>query len=87
MSGVITWRELCRKEVICVSDGARLGYFCDLEAAEGSGIIIAFYLPDVKVFSFSKKKKIRVCREWIERIGEDIVLVRRYERIDGECKK
>ena len=87
MSDVITWRELCRKEVICVCDGARLGYFCDLEAAESSGCIIAFLLPDTKGFSFSKKPKIRVCREWIEKIGDDIVFVRRYERIDGECKK
>ena len=82
-----TWRELCQKEVISVCDGTRLGYFCDFELCLQDGCIIAFLLPDRKGFSFTKKPKFRVCREWIERIGDDVVLVRRYEKIEGECKR
>ena len=81
----VTWKELCVKEVICSRDGARLGYFCDFEADIDSGCIFAFLLPDNKGFSFSKKAKYRVRREWIERIGEDVILVCRYEKIDKEC--
>ena len=82
----LTWRELSGKEVISVCDGARLGYFCDLEADVFSGCILAFLLPDGKGFSLGKKAKYRVPRDKIERIGEDVILIRGYEKIEKECK-
>lgn len=82
----MTFRELSLKEVICTTDGARLGYINDLEFDCGTGCIAAFLLPDNRFFSFTHKPRYRICREWVERIGEDLILVCRYELLSG-CKK
>lgn len=76
-----TFRCLSEKEVICTSDGARLGFVFDLEIDLSSGCIKALLLPENKAFSFSRKPGYRVLLEWVERIGEDLILVCRYQRL------
>ena len=75
----VTFSDLCRKEVICLCDGKRLGYIDDFEADLESGCLLAFFLPDGRGF-FRKKNVYRVDRCWIERVGEDLILVNRYEK-------
>lgn len=77
---VFRYSELCDKEVICVCDGKRLGYIDDFEADAENGCILVFLIPDAKGSLFKKRTVWRVDRRWIERICEDLVLVRRYER-------
>ena len=79
----MTFKELSTKEVICISDGARLGFICDMELSVYDGCITAFLLPDTGLFSFSNKPRYRVCREWVEKVGEDLILVCRYEQLSG----
>ena len=83
----MTYRELSSKEVICITDGARLGYICDLEFSPSSGCVHAFYLPDTRFFSFSNKPRYKICREWVEKYGEDLILVCRYEVLGRENTK
>ena len=81
-----TFKELCGKEVICTCDGARLGYVNDLEFDEKTGCVCALLLPDNKPFSFSRKPRFRVCLDWIEQFGKDLILICRYEELNA-CKK
>ena len=83
----LTFRELCSKEVICVCDGARLGFINDVVFDAAGGCVLAFLLPDNKGFTFSRRAKYRIERCDIERIGEDLILVRRYTAVGGECRK
>ena len=86
MKNEITFSSLCDKEVICICDGSRLGYIFDLEMDLDCGCVQAFLIPDSKGFSFKRKAKYRVCREWIDRVGTDLILIRRYETV-GQSKK
>lgn len=78
----MTFLELSAKEVICTCDGARLGYINDLEL-EG-GRVCAYLLPDRRLFCFSRKPRYRVETPWVERIGEDLILVCRYQRLEND---
>ena len=83
----MTFSELSSKEVICISDGKRLGYIGDLEFDRDGGRVVAYLLPCNRFFSFSRKMCYRVCRDWVEKIGEDLVLVCRYEKLEKETGK
>ena len=83
----MTAKDLSSKEVICVCDGRRLGYICDYELSPDAACVRAFLLPDGRPFSFSSRPKYRVCRDWVEKIGEDLILVRRYEELRAEKGK
>ncbi|MBE6551824.1 MAG: YlmC/YmxH family sporulation protein [Ruminococcaceae bacterium] len=81
--------ELKEKEVINISDGARLGFICDIEADLYTGRIIAVIIPlQTGILGFSSKKEtIRVCWEQIERIGDDIILVKLHPSEAEKLKK
>jgi YlmC/YmxH family sporulation protein len=71
-----SFSKLQNKELVNVSDGARLGYACDLELDTQSGKINALIVPTChKGFHFGKCPEIRVPWECIRRIGEDLILV------------
>ena len=82
----MTAKELSSKEVICISDGKRLGYICDIEFTKDC-CLSAFLLPDNRFFALSGRPKYRVLLDWVEKIGSDLILVRRYEQICCEKKK
>ncbi len=84
---MIRFSLLCGKEVICVKDGARLGYINDLEFDPGCGRIIAFLLPDNRFLNFSRKPRFRVCFEDIEQVSADLILVCRYECLEEGKKR
>ncbi|MBR4288671.1 MAG: YlmC/YmxH family sporulation protein [Clostridia bacterium] len=72
--------DLRKLEVINVCNGKRLGCICDLELDLCSGCILAILIPKKTELSelFCKKENRYVKIPWdcIERIGDDIVLVR-----------
>ena len=83
----MTYSSLSAKEVICTCDGVRLGYIGDLELDACGGRVLAYLLPDNRFFSFSRKMRYRVALDWVEKMGEDLILVCRYERIEYPFKK
>ena len=64
------------KEIICVQDGRRLGYVCDLELDPVTGKICALIVPG-SVGLLSLARRTRCCIPWenVVRIGDDIILV------------
>ncbi|MBQ8288081.1 MAG: YlmC/YmxH family sporulation protein [Clostridia bacterium] len=64
------------KEIICVQDGRRLGYVCDLELDPITGKICALIVPGTaSLFSFARRGRCCIPWENIVRIGDDIILV------------
>ncbi len=81
--------ELKEKEVINISDGARLGYICDIEVDLYIGRLVAVIIPLHTGFLglSAKKETLRVCWEQIEKIGDDIILVRLHSSESEKLKK
>lgn len=80
----LTFKELCTREVICMTDGARLGFINDLEFSPDCCTVCAYLLPSTAFLSFSNKPKYRIECNWVERFGEDIILVRRYQVLSNK---
>ncbi len=70
--------ELQCKEVINVCDGCRLGYICDVEVDVCTGKLVSIIVPGRwSIFTlFSGSDEYVICWDQIEKIGDDIVLVR-----------
>ena len=76
--------DLCRifdmgyKEVVDLGSGARLGYLSDVEIDERDGRVVSAVIPGkLRFFGLFGREDDRVI-PWdsIEKIGEDIILVR-----------
>ena len=69
--------DLHRKEVICVSDGRRLGYISDVCVEIPTGNIVSIVVPGpCKFFGlFGRRDDYIIPWSCIRRIGPDIVLV------------
>ncbi len=69
--------ELKTKEVINVSDGARLGYVSDVEIDLKTGKIIAIVLPGAyKMMGFlGREEDIIIKWDNIKKIGDDIIII------------
>ena len=76
-----TFCELRDKEVISVKDGRRLGFISDLEIVLCTGRVNCIILPPSGscLALFSKKGKIVIPWNAIEKIGDDIILVKYCE--------
>lgn len=79
--------ELCGKEVINLSDGARLGIIgeCDLTFEIQSGKITAILLPGRSGFFnlFGEGKPLTVPWYTLKRIGDEVVIV----ELDGAAER
>ena len=75
---VVSFSDLSDKEVINLCDGKRLGYVCDADIDTECGKIIRLSIP-AKGGLFPGKSRIYIRGENIERIGEDIILVKYTE--------
>ncbi len=76
----LTFNMLKDKEVISVTDGRRLGYIIDMEIDSCGKILSIILPPPGKYFTiFSGKDNCRIPWECIERIGNDIILVKNFE--------
>lgn len=69
--------ELRCKEVICVADGRRLGFVCDLEVEIPEGCVKSIIVPGPCRFLglFGRKDDFVIPWGCIKRIGPDIILV------------
>lgn len=69
--------ELKCKEVICVADGRRLGYICDVQVEIPEGCIKAIVVPGPCRFFglFGRRGDFVIPWNCIRRIGPDIILV------------
>ena len=69
--------ELQCKEVICVSDGRRLGFISDIEVEVPEGCVTAIIVPGPCRYLgiAGRKDDYRIPWNCIKRIGPDIVLV------------
>lgn len=64
------------KEIICVSDGRRLGFVCDAEIDPITGHICALLVPGpIKLTGLRLRPSFVIPWENIVRIGDDIILV------------
>ena len=69
--------ELHSKEVICVSNGQRLGFVCDVEVTVPEGNVVSLIVPGpCRLLGLAGRRDDYVI-PWgcIRRIGPDIVLV------------
>lgn len=69
--------ELRCKEVICLADGRRLGFVCDLEIEIPEGCVKSIIVPGPCRFLglFGRKDDFVIPWGCIKRIGPDIILV------------
>lgn len=68
--------ELCKKEVICISDGKKIGFPADIEI-DKCGNILYLHVPVKSTFSlFAGKNCVQVPWCDVERIGCDVIWVR-----------
>lgn len=81
--------ELKNKEVINLCDGSRLGFVSDVELDLDCGRVIALIVPCCQKlfdFKFGKCDFVRVLWCDIERIGDDVILVRAHRPV-GRLKE
>ena len=69
--------ELRAKEVICVSDGARLGFASDVEIDLETGKILALVVPGAYRLMglFGKDDDVVIKWESIKKIGDDVIII------------
>jgi len=78
--------ELKNKEVVNICDGRRLGYIIDAEIDLDCGRVVSLIIPsEGKILSFSKCEPVRVLWCDIEKIGDDVILVRADETLGVRC--
>ncbi len=70
--------DLQNKDIVNVSDGRNIGNIIDVKIDERNGAIIALVVePSKKMMSFiNRGQDQEVAWQNIERIGEDVILVR-----------
>lgn len=71
----IKYSDLCKKIVVNICDGSRLGYVSDLEIDSMCGRINALMVPQGRKL-FSKACYHVIRWDQIDRIGEDAILVK-----------
>ena len=73
----IKFSQLQCKEVICISDGRRLGYVADVQIELPEGKVCAVLVPGPGKIMGAFGKHDEFCIPWscIKKIGPDIVLV------------
>ncbi len=78
MSAVVLFSKLKEKEVVSITDGKCLGRIVDAEIDLDERRITAIILPYAggRIAFFEKAEEWRIPWEMIERVGEDVILVK-----------
>jgi len=80
--------ELGDKEVINICDGRRLGCVTDVEVDIGDGRLLAIIIDNgVRLFAPRGERSIVIGWDCIERIGDDIILVRYTYPVEVRCER
>ena len=73
----ITTASLCKKEIINLCDGRRLGYATELAFDPKCATVLSLLLPQTKgLFAFGKTEYLCIPWSKIECFGDDTILVR-----------
>lgn len=74
---MLKFSELRCKEVICVADGHRLGFVCDVQITVPDGNVKAIIVPGpCRIFGlFGRRDDFVIPWNCVKRIGPDIILV------------
>lgn len=81
----LNFSDLTRKSVINLRDGCMLGDVCDIEIDVPQGCVTALILPGPGIFgSVSAKNRVVIPWRDIERIGDDVILVKYFPRENGD---
>lgn len=67
--------ELCRKEVICVQNAARLGFISDVVVDTENGCVVSLCVTGAHG-GFFRPQQLRICWGDILKIGEETVLIK-----------
>lgn len=79
------YSSLKNKEVVNVRDGCAVGCVCDLEVNPCTGQVMRLVVPGSGIAGlFSLKKRIYIPWDCVERIGDDVILVRMPEMLEGK---
>lgn len=84
------FRDLRRKEVININDGARLGLVADvdLRMPEGQAAAIVVYGPARFFGLFGRGEEYYIPWDCIQRIGDDIILIDKpFQRRDPALER
>lgn len=77
---VCSIEELCRKDVIDVENGCRVGFVSDAEIQTDNGSLLCLIVSCAdKAFNLKRADTIRVCWNDIVVIGKETVLVKNVE--------
>ena len=71
--------DLQNKDIVNVNDGRNIGSIIDVKIDPGSGNIVSFIIePNKNFFRFFRAEKMDTEIKWhsIEKIGEDVILVK-----------
>jgi len=74
----LSYRELRRREVISVTDGASLGKICDIVLSFPQGIMTGIVVPGKRgkgLFGFFNRNELFIDQRKIIKIGNDVILV------------
>lgn len=76
--------DLTEKEVVCITDGRRIGMITDLEVDLERGKINAIVIPEGRKLMglFNKEQEYEISWNQIKMIGEDVILVEMRDRIE-----
>ncbi|MEA4831447.1 hypothetical protein SDC9_112060 [bioreactor metagenome] len=80
-------REMMDKQVVNVCDGLILGYIDDFIIDKCIGRLVAVTVPcgGAGIFCLPTKNRLRISWEQIEKIGDDVILVRVDVKKAAEC--
>ena len=84
------FRDLRRKEVININDGARLGLVADMDiqVPEGQTAAIVVYGPARFFDLFGRGEEFYIPWDCIQRIGDDIILIDKpFQRRDPALER
>lgn len=86
---MLRFSELMEKEVISCIDGSRLGFVDDLFIEQETGRITALIVPECSGSFLQLKRGEEQCVDWcdIEKMGEDIILVRKATACTPRARK
>ena len=78
IGAAVLFSKLKAKEVVSIADGKRLGRIVDAEVDLAERRITAIILPQAggRIAFFEKAEEWRIPWEMIERVGEDVILVK-----------
>ena len=77
------YSSLKNKEVVNIRDGSAVGCVCDLEVNPCTGQVMRLVVPGSGIAGmFSLKKRIYIPWDCVDRIGDDVILVRMPELLE-----